>query len=92
MSSQILARAAFRSATAASRAPAARRQFSVINSLRSFARSFEPHPFERLPVANNAQAADWGRQVKRIAQQGVLCVLFFVSPLSDHWLGERSIC
>lgn len=65
--SPIAARTAFRYA-----ATAGRRQFSVIHSLRSFARSFEPHPFERLPVANNAQAADWGRQAKRLMAQGAM--------------------
>ncbi|KAK0626918.1 hypothetical protein B0T14DRAFT_562783 [Immersiella caudata] len=63
--SPIIARAAIRSAAQAS----TRRQFSVLHSLRSFARSFEAHPFERLPVTTNSQAADWGRQVKRISQQ-----------------------
>ncbi|KAK0651526.1 hypothetical protein B0T16DRAFT_453985 [Cercophora newfieldiana] len=65
MSPMIAARAAMRSATSAS----ARRQFSVLNNLRSFARSFESHPFERLPVTTNSASADWGRQVKRISQQ-----------------------
>lgn len=65
--SPIAARAAFRYAAASGR-----RQFSVIHSLRSFARSFEAHPFERLPVANNAQAADWVRQAKRLMSQGAM--------------------
>jgi hypothetical protein len=66
--SPIFARAAFRNASAA----AGRRQFSVISSLRGFARSFEPHPFERLPVTTKSQAGDWGKHVKRLAKQGVL--------------------
>ncbi|KAK1828388.1 hypothetical protein QBC39DRAFT_265334 [Podospora conica] len=53
---------------------AGRRQFSVMQNLRSFARSFEAHPFERLPVANNAQSADWGRQAKRVASQGAIFI------------------
>jgi hypothetical protein len=53
---------------------AGRRQFSVMQNLRSFARSFEAHPFERLPVANNSQRADWGKQVKRVASQGAMYV------------------
>lgn len=53
---------------------AGRRQFSVMQNLRSFARSFESHPFERLPVANNSQRADWGRQAKRVASQGAMYV------------------
>lgn len=56
---------------------AGRRQFSVMQNLRSFARSFEAHPFERLPVANNSQRADWGRQAKRVASQGAMYVFPF---------------
>ena len=69
--SPILARVAARRAANM----ASRRQFSVMQNLRNFARSFESHPFERLPVANNAQRGDWGRQVKRVASQGAMYVL-----------------
>ncbi|KAK4453845.1 hypothetical protein QBC34DRAFT_395221 [Podospora aff. communis PSN243] len=75
--SPIVARAAIRSAAQAS----ARRQFSVLHNLRSFARSFEPHPFERLPVTTNSQAADWGRHVKRISQQVAIFVPGFALVL-----------
>ncbi|KAK0754653.1 hypothetical protein B0T18DRAFT_425008 [Schizothecium vesticola] len=53
---------------------AGRRQFSGMQNLRSFARSFEAHPFERLPVANNSQGADWGKQAKRVASQGAIFI------------------
>ncbi|KAK3359097.1 hypothetical protein B0T25DRAFT_86455 [Lasiosphaeria hispida] len=66
--SPIAAQAAFRAATRASQT-AGRRNFSVINSLRGFARSFEAHPFERLPTATRSQGADWGRQIKRVGSQ-----------------------
>jgi hypothetical protein len=42
-----------------------RRQFSMINSLRSFARSFEHAPFQRMPQTQQSAASDWGRQFKR---------------------------
>ncbi|KJR84572.1 uncharacterized protein SPSK_10061 [Sporothrix schenckii 1099-18] len=58
--SPVIARAAIRNAAATGR-----RQFSVVRSLRSFARSFEPHVFQRLPVAGDAQAPDYGRLIKR---------------------------
>ena len=68
----IAARAAFRAATTAT----TRRQFSGFTSLRTFARSFESHPFERLPVKTAGAASDWGRLVKRSAAQGAV----YVSP------------
>ena len=58
--SPIIARAAIRNA-----AFTGRRQFSVVNSLRSFARSFEPHVFQRLPMTSQSQAPDYGRLFKR---------------------------
>lgn len=71
----IAARVAFRQGAAV----AGRRQFSVINSLRGFARSFEPHPFERLPITTSPAAADWGKQAARVAKQGVVYVtLWFI--------------
>ncbi|KAL1878798.1 hypothetical protein VTK73DRAFT_7555 [Phialemonium thermophilum] len=62
--SPIIARAAIRAA--------GRRQFSMMRSLRNFARSFESHPFERLPVASESQAADWGRQARRVGGQALI--------------------
>ena len=59
-------------ARAAMRAAAGRRQFSMVQSLRSFARSFESHPFERLPITGNSQSADWGKLVKRAGSQALM--------------------
>ncbi|CAK7275048.1 hypothetical protein SEPCBS57363_006479 [Sporothrix epigloea] len=58
--SPIIARAVIRNA-----AFAGRRQFSVVRSLRSFARSFEAHVFQRLPATSESQAPDYGRLIKR---------------------------
>ncbi len=66
---------------------AARRQqpFSIMHNLRSFARSFEPHPFQRLPVTSSPAKADWGKLVKRSAQQAAVYVLsfFFLLPVKE---------
>ncbi|KAK3944064.1 hypothetical protein QBC46DRAFT_350805 [Diplogelasinospora grovesii] len=67
--SPVIARAALRSTLART---AGQRNFSVMRELRNFARGFEPHPFQRLPVTSNPQAADWGKQVKRIAGQAAI--------------------
>ncbi|KAK5662738.1 hypothetical protein OQA88_6145 [Cercophora sp. LCS_1] len=84
--SPIAARAAFRFGAAAGR-----RQFSVISSLRGFARSFEPHPFERLPVTTNAAAADWGRQLGRVAKQGVVFFPTIFLMLGWPYLGRVAL-
>jgi hypothetical protein len=94
--SPIAARIAFRQAAAnvsrrqVAAAAAKPRQFSVIHSLRSFARSFEPHPFERLPVSSNAQAGDWGKQVKRVGTQIAMHV--FLSFFSFSSIFYFSVC
>ena len=49
--------------------------FSIMHNLRSFARSFEPHPFQRLPVTSTPAPADWSKLVKRSAKQAVVYVL-----------------
>lgn len=72
--SPIIARVAMRSAAAGSRMAVPRRNFSIIQSLRTFGRSLETHPFERLPVTSQSAAADWGRQLKRTGKQAVMYV------------------
>ncbi|KAK4463361.1 hypothetical protein QBC42DRAFT_265761 [Cladorrhinum samala] len=72
MSSPILARVAIRAAARNAFQAQTRRQFSIVSSLRQFARSFEHAPFERLPTTTSSAAADWGRQVQRIGKQGVI--------------------
>lgn len=62
--SPIVARAAIRAA--------GRRQFSIMTSMRKFARGFESHPFSRLPVTSNSQAADWGKLGRRVGSQAVM--------------------
>lgn len=76
--SPIIARAAMRSAAAAattsSRTAVPRRNFSIIQSLRTFGRSLEAHPFERLPVKTQSAPADWGKHIKRTGKQAVMYV------------------
>ncbi|KAJ4416016.1 hypothetical protein N0V85_002455 [Neurospora sp. IMI 360204] len=73
MVSPILARSAFRAATQATSRNAAvqgTRQFSVIQSMRQWARKMELHtPYERIPTQTGAAGADWGASAKRIAKQ-----------------------
>ena len=56
--------------------------FSIMSNLRQFARSFEPHPFQRLPMTSRSAPADWGKLVRRSASQAVV---FF--PLGFAMLG-----
>ncbi|KAL2157730.1 hypothetical protein VTH06DRAFT_5213 [Thermothelomyces fergusii] len=51
-----------------------RQPFSIMHGLRAVARSFEPHPFQRLPVATNPAPADWARLVRRSLGQAVVFV------------------
>lgn len=44
---------------------AQRRQFSLMTAMRTTMRSFEPHPFQRLPIAEKAQSADWAKIFSR---------------------------
>ncbi|KAK4042692.1 hypothetical protein C8A01DRAFT_33220 [Parachaetomium inaequale] len=48
------------------------RPFSIMHNLRTIARSFEPHPFQRLPVASTPAPADWARLVRRSLGQAVV--------------------
>lgn len=65
--SPIVARAAIRATRAAAQGQA--RQFSVMRTMRNVARSFEPHPFQRLPIAGQPQAGDWAKLFKRTGGQ-----------------------
>ncbi|KAL2152592.1 hypothetical protein VTH82DRAFT_5776 [Thermothelomyces myriococcoides] len=46
-----------------------RQPFSIMHGLRAVARSFEPHPFQRIPVATDPAPADWVRLVRRALGQ-----------------------
>lgn len=70
--SPILARAAIRATTRAAAQGQQVRQFSVMQTMRNMARSFEPHPFQRLPNASQPQAADWSKLIKRSAGSALM--------------------
>ncbi|KAJ6440282.1 hypothetical protein O9K51_06072 [Purpureocillium lavendulum] len=48
------------------------RPFSVMMSLRTAARSFEAHPFQRLSLTQKPAKADWNGDFKRVGKQAVL--------------------
>lgn len=51
---------------------ASRRTFSILTQVRQLARGFEPHPFERYPITQQAAKADWSKLVKKTAGNAVL--------------------
>lgn len=60
-----------------------RHNFNTMARIRQSVRSFEPHPFERYPVATKAAPADWGKQVRRVGDAALLYVSF-ISPLCSR--------
>ncbi|KAL2255851.1 hypothetical protein VTK26DRAFT_2613 [Humicola hyalothermophila] len=80
MIAQATARVALRQSAIITAAPgrAVARQrlqpFSVWHDLRSFARGFEPHPFQRLPVTEHPAPGDYGKLIKRSAKQVLVYV------------------
>ncbi|CAK7242131.1 MAG: hypothetical protein STHCBS139747_003611 [Sporothrix thermara] len=84
--SPIIARAAIRNA-----AFTGRRQFSVVNSLRSFARSFEPHVFQRLPMTSQSQAPDYGRLFKRSGKTIAIYVPVAMTILGWPVLAQKGL-
>ncbi|EAA31830.1 hypothetical protein GE21DRAFT_8268 [Neurospora crassa] len=76
MVSPILARSAFRAATQATSRNAAvqgTRQFSVMQTMRQWARRMELHtPYERIPTETGAAGADWGASFKKLAGQAAV--------------------
>ncbi|KAJ9156441.1 hypothetical protein NKR23_g1274 [Pleurostoma richardsiae] len=68
--SPIVARAAIRASARAT----GQRNFSIMRSMRNFARSFEAHPFEKMPVTTNSQAPDYAKMVKRVGTQAIIYV------------------
>lgn len=84
--SPIIARAAARNIAATGR-----RQFSVVANLRSFARSFEPHVFQRLPETAKPQAPDYGRLVKRSGKTLAIYVPVAFAILGWPTLAELAV-
>ncbi|KAK3903143.1 hypothetical protein C8A05DRAFT_43585 [Staphylotrichum tortipilum] len=82
MSLRQTTRPLLRTAQLLSRSQQQQQSFSIMHNLRTFARSFEPHPFQRLPVASQPAPADWGKLVKRSVGQA-----FVYFPLGFALLG-----
>lgn len=51
---------------------AQRRTFSIATRVRTLARSFEPHPFGRLPKTQEAARGDWVKQARRLGDAAML--------------------
>ncbi|KAK4121435.1 hypothetical protein N657DRAFT_540453, partial [Parathielavia appendiculata] len=62
--------------------------FSIMHNLRTFARSFEPHPFQRLPVTSHPAPADWGRLVTRSVKQATVYFPLGLALLGWPYLGS----
>jgi len=58
---------------------AQRRTLSIFTRARAVVRTFEPHPFERLPLTQKAAKADWGKQIRHV---GDAAMLYVPLPLS----------
>ncbi|KAL8371693.1 hypothetical protein RB595_001480 [Gaeumannomyces hyphopodioides] len=82
--SPVVARVALRNA-------AQRRQFSLMTAMRNTMRSFEPHPFQRLPIAEKAQPADWA---KTVARRGKTLGIYFPGMaliLGWPWMVQKAL-
>ncbi|THV48213.1 hypothetical protein BGAL_0261g00030 [Botrytis galanthina] len=70
---------------------ASRRTFSILTRARQLARGFEPHPFERYPISQQAAKADWSKLVKRTAGNAVLYFPGFALVLGWPLLAEKAL-
>jgi hypothetical protein len=63
-----------------------KRGFSIISRVRQTARSFEPHPFERMPITQKTAPADYGKLVKHVGDAAMLYVFLpMLLRLSLRW-------
>ncbi|KAG4436780.1 hypothetical protein IFR05_007755 [Cadophora sp. M221] len=68
---------------------AQRRAFSIATRVRTLARSFEPHPFGRLPKTQEAQKGDWAKQGRRLGDAAMFYFPFMGLVLSWPLIGEK---
>jgi hypothetical protein len=67
-----------------------KRGFSIISRVRQTARSFEPHPFERMAIAQKAAPADYGKLVRHVGDAAMLYVFIpMLLRLSLRWEVEE---
>lgn len=86
---QQIARPVLRQAVRQLPAITARRQISIVSRLRTAARSFESHPFERIPVTQTTAKADWGKQIRHIGDAGMFYFPFFAVMLGWPLMAEK---
>ncbi|TLS30627.1 hypothetical protein PpBr36_03106, partial [Pyricularia pennisetigena] len=84
--SPVLARAAIRNAAATGT-----RQFSLMAAMRNMARSFEPHPFQRLPNTQKPQSADYAKILKRSGKTVMIYVPGMALILGWPLMAQRVI-
>ncbi|ATZ56936.1 hypothetical protein BCIN_14g01430 [Botrytis cinerea B05.10] len=70
---------------------ASRRAFSILTQARQLARGFEPHPFERYPISQQAAKSDWAKLVKRTAGNAVLYFPGFALVLGWPLMAEKAL-
>ncbi|KAI9644077.1 hypothetical protein NHQ30_007429 [Ciborinia camelliae] len=68
-----------------------RRTFSILTQARQLARGFEPHPFERYPISQQAAKADWGKLVKRTAGSALFYFPGFAIMLGWPLMAEKVV-
>ncbi|KAK4138820.1 hypothetical protein BT67DRAFT_369536 [Trichocladium antarcticum] len=92
----MLTRAAVRTTARALRQPLQQQQqqqqqrsISMMQNLRTLARSFESHPFQRLPVSSRGAAGDWGKLVRRSSKQVVVFVPLAFAILGWPWVAAE---
>ncbi|KAK0102266.1 hypothetical protein ONS95_005888 [Cadophora gregata] len=66
-----------------------RRAFSIATRVRTLARSFEPHPFERMPTTQKPARGDWGRQARRVGDSAMFYFPFMGLVLSWPVIAEQ---
>ncbi|KAG4031903.1 hypothetical protein MFRU_008g02560 [Monilinia fructicola] len=70
---------------------ASRRTFSILARARQLTRGFEPHPFERYPITQQAANADWGRLVRKTAGNAVFYFPGFAVVLGWPLMAEKVV-
>ncbi|POS68834.1 hypothetical protein DHEL01_v212772 [Diaporthe helianthi] len=88
--SPIVARAAGAAVRTSTQAQATR-QFSVMRTMRNVARSFEPHPFQRLPITGQTQGGSWGKHVKQVGTQAAIYASGFTIILGWPYFAAKAL-
>lgn len=68
-----------------------RRALSIFSRARALVRTMEPHPFERLPLAQKTAKADWGKQIKHVGDAAMFYFPAFGIFLGWPLLAEKFV-